>query len=215
MYVTHPIKILHPRAEHRCIYCGKKDKLPYMQWKTMDGGGISVSNAHVTCFEFMKRTCDGCHIGCTDGCDDPRECFSIECENHNYIFLDVDGVLNEHCEVPLIRECLENLASVVNETKANIIVSSSWREYPDMMEILKDALKGVGLSYYGWTEPNHGKGWAIDKFLEDHKRQIKKYVVIDDDYTLANYYDGHFVLCRSTFDDDAKNRTLALLDKIP
>lgn len=134
--------------------------------------------------------------------------------SHNYIFLDVDGVLNEHCELPLIHECLANLASVVKATKANVIVSSSWRDFPDMMEILVESFRRFDIEYCGTTEPNHSKGWAIDKFLEDHKDEIRKYAVIDDDYTLKSYFGDHFVLCCSTFDEDAKNRTLALLDQV-
>lgn len=84
-----------------------------------------------------------------------------------------------------------------------------------MMEVLKESLAHFGIEYYATTEPNHSKGWAIDKYIEDHKRWIKKYAVIDDDYTLKSYFEDHFVLCCSTFDEDAKNRTLALLDQIP
>lgn len=46
-------------------------------------------------------------------------------EKRNYIFLDVDGVLNFHCEVPLNGELLANLAVAVKETNAKVVISSS------------------------------------------------------------------------------------------
>lgn len=132
----------------------------------------------------------------------------------NFIFLDVDGVLNYQCEVPLNKALLENLAFAVKATNAKVIVSSSWREFDDMVETLEGFLEGVGIRHCGLTEPNCSKGVSIERYLEAHDCEIGNYVVIDDDYTLESYFDGHFVLCKIglAFDKDAVDRTVAILN---
>ena len=135
-------------------------------------------------------------------------------EKRNYIFLDVDGVLNFHCEVPLNGELLANLAVAVKETNAKVVISSSWREFDDMVETLEGFLEGVGIRHCGLTEPNCSKAVSIERYLKAHDCEIGNYVVIDDDYTLESYFDGHFVLCKIglAFDKDAVDRTVAILN---
>ena len=89
-------------------------------------------------------------------------------EKRNYIFLDVDGVLNFHCEVPLNVELLANLAVAVKETNAKVVISSSWREFDDMVETLEGFLEGVGIRHCGLTEPNCSKGVSIERYIKAH-----------------------------------------------
>ena len=85
----------------------------------------------------------------------------------NVIFLDVDGVLNsEECDhapkegdegsedflyhestpVPLLRRSLDNLRCVLQQTEAKIVISSSWRLFPERLELLTRILEGLSCS---------------------------------------------------------------------
>ena len=78
------------------------------------------------------------------------------------VFLDVDGVLNtEECQdapqpgqegaedfvhdrssmIPLLRRCLDNLEEILERTEAQVVVSSTWRMFPDMLAFLTRTLE--------------------------------------------------------------------------
>lgn len=105
------------------------------------------------------------------------------------IFLDVDGVLNsmhtpawmaEDWDIPLARH-LQPLKRIVDETGADIIVSSSWREHPVAMRKLELALMVFELRIAGQTpvlptdRPDEIRAW-----LHDHP-EVKHYVILEDD----------------------------------
>jgi hypothetical protein len=85
-------------------------------------------------------------------------------ENHKYIFLDIDGVLNtlngnykRFCGVNIIEEKLLLLKRLVDATNAEIVLSSSWRNYPTSREDVKKVLGAVGLSYKDCTPDFEGE----------------------------------------------------------
>ena len=60
------------------------------------------------------------------------------------LFLDVDGVLNFHgSSNEFADECVENLKSIVNRTKTQIVLSSTYKLDPGAFERLKTRLGSI------------------------------------------------------------------------
>lgn len=117
----------------------------------------------------------------------------------NIIFLDVDGVLNSlnyakeiykkegipHSgyDFPFDPKCLNNLKTLVLETNAYIVITSTWRMHEIGKAILLSELKKYGLEdrVIGYTDVLHlTRGEEIKKYLIDHNIQTN-YVILDDD----------------------------------
>lgn len=116
-----------------------------------------------------------------------------------YIFLDIDGVLNsEHTFGNKISESisdqyLENLRTIVEETDAKLVLSSSWRVYfgenindprNSLAINLVKSLAKHNLKLYSSTpfikgEFSNERGLEIKTCIEQHK--ITDYVIIDDE----------------------------------
>lgn len=135
-----------------------------------------------------------------------------------YIFLDCDGVLNninytkkcytKNGHKPMSMYCvpfdpynLKNLAKLVRKTKANIVLTSTWRLDKEHIAVLKARLAEYGLRIYDMTDNiNMIKGAEITEWLKQHK-DIENYVVIDDEeYNLSNFIDNkHLVIVDSKY----------------
>ena len=116
-----------------------------------------------------------------------------------YIFLDIDGVLNsehtwDNTRSTIISNVLvENLKYVVEQTKAKIILSSSWRTYfneniNDTTNIVaislvnslnKQCLKLHDMTPFVKGQFSNERGLEIKAYIDKHN--IKDYVVIDDE----------------------------------
>lgn len=141
------------------------------------------------------------------------------------IFLDVDGVLNsaktilsdESLEGDLIR----NLADIVKETGAKIILTSSWRISPSSLRVLMDALMWFDLSISGCTQEGvdirdfehtrfegitptrryrspdtftYDRGAEIAMWLLQHDFDVEKFVILDDAADdIINWFSKEFV----------------------
>lgn len=110
------------------------------------------------------------------------------------LFLDVDGVLNREIENEdffifgdIEFDCLLHLASIVEDTGAKIVVSSSWRlptlnDNPHIkLDMLKKELSTVGLTIHDVTpdlvlEP---RGSEIDEWLSKNP-EVTNFVILDD-----------------------------------
>lgn len=114
------------------------------------------------------------------------------------IFLDVDGVLNSEMfasqmhknegvsifnEDILDRRALANLAQIVRETDATIVLSSSWRKIPSAREALVAQLAEYGLVIHSDTPYTGGeRGDDITAWFKRHGNlNIVSYVILDDD----------------------------------
>lgn len=91
----------------------------------------------------------------------------------NYIFLDVDGVLNnkkhykkQHkkyggrfcCEnMPFNPRSLKNLRKIVKKTNSKIVVSSSWRNSDLAMAVLEARLAEYGMKIHSKTGRDPGR----------------------------------------------------------
>ncbi|GAX79963.1 hypothetical protein CEUSTIGMA_g7402.t1 [Chlamydomonas eustigma] len=110
------------------------------------------------------------------------------------LFLDVDGVLHplqlefkdgklsdEHC---FRSSCMLQLARIVKETNAEIVLSSSWRQFDGPKEKLVNALALYDLKYMRWTtleDVDGSRASQILAFLDVHARQCKSWVILDDE----------------------------------
>ena len=151
------------------------------------------------------------------------------------IFLDVDGVLNtEECDdapkegeegseaflyhentpVPLLKRSLDNLRCVLQKTGAKIVISSSWRLFPERLELLTQILEALSPSeesvVIGLT-PDLSNSWAgrgeeVREWL-DQNENCSRFVVVDDEH-LASFE-------RSLFSADAySGRGLLIYTKL-
>lgn len=131
------------------------------------------------------------------------------------LFLDIDGVLNTdhhqwHCQMnsiaPVDRfdyafdsKAVENLATIIEETGAEIVISSSWKflGLQTLQKMWEDRnLPGVIVDV---TPSGESKGWEIDEWLINHEGQISGYAIIDDENDMLPEQQGHFVQTNPQF----------------
>lgn len=93
------------------------------------------------------------------------------------LFLDVDGVLNNHeafetqgTMMALDNTCLNILRDLVYETEAGIILSSYWRFNRVGMDYLKFRLSEKGLALDGTTQTKHAAGIERYQEIDNHIR---------------------------------------------
>lgn len=142
------------------------------------------------------------------------------------IFLDVDGVLNNelfyttvnHPKAETMEEfnlqqfdprCVKLLNDITDKTSANIVVSSSWRTDPDIIDILQKA--GITGNIIGTTPKLYftsnieykysvPRGCEIKAWLELNKEKLGdkmskvQYVILDDDSDMLYWQREHFFL---------------------
>jgi hypothetical protein len=114
-----------------------------------------------------------------------------------YIFLDIDGVLNcnnttDDCfgMTGIEDRLVKKLSTIVNATGAEIVLTSTWRDYwePDKKEsqdaegtYLDEKLLKQGLRISGKTDPNwlYKRGDGIVEWLKD--KNVKSFVILDDE----------------------------------
>ncbi len=108
------------------------------------------------------------------------------------IFLDIDGVLNSDEYIKKVKKLhtqgIENeidvnkvklLKRAVDETKAKVVLTSSWR-YTRKAQSLKDLLLSYGIHVDTTPFINHKRGLEIKKWLSDNLN-VEEYVIIDDE----------------------------------
>lgn len=131
-----------------------------------------------------------------------------------YIFLDVDGVLNnqnyiEKCyemhhqpmhmnHVPFDPKCLKNLMLLVqcyenNNYKVKIILSSTWRLSEIDYEIVNARLAEYGLRLSGKTCNKGHRGKEIKVYLQENQ-DYKDFIIIDDDsFDIVDTYPDNLI----------------------
>lgn len=132
------------------------------------------------------------------------------------IFLDVDGVLNsqdyyikhenvDFAEKPFDPTCISCLQTIVKETEAKIVLSSSWRggwEKDSKKTGLEGSLLNQIFSTYGIEiydkTPSLLVGkrpLEIIKYMKDCKESIESFLIIDDnDFGWKSYHMNHRVV---------------------
>jgi hypothetical protein len=112
------------------------------------------------------------------------------------IFLDVDGVLNSR---PFLEEqlkspdpiqfdglCLHLIESICSAAAASIVVSSSWRCYPDSLAMVMDKVRpvpiGVTPDLFPPADPESYRimrGLEVNSWLSAHP-EVTSYAILDD-----------------------------------
>jgi len=116
--------------------------------------------------------------------------------SNNYIFLDIDGVLNSR-SFGIEEDKLKLLNELVVKTNSNVVISSSWRLESSLYNILKDKIENV----VGKTTNLLSRYTTIEKYDKIRLKEIKKYignnnivnyVIIDDlefnNLNIKNFY---------------------------
>lgn len=125
----------------------------------------------------------------------------------NYVFLDVDGVINIPPYNSFDKNCLNNLRILIETTKAKVVISSSWREgdlertkkhFPDWLKphIVGETIRGYQETAEGSSLPivrgNEIKHW-VDRHL---KYPWHAYPERDKEFKIYRE-DGSFKMMRS------------------
>jgi len=121
------------------------------------------------------------------------------------IFLDIDGVLNnpkclcnDYRNV-LKRECVKAFNKIIDETGADIVISSSWRklfEFDKLAAMLKTY--GVKGDIIGTTPSintiGSQRGDEIAVWLDNVGEEVESFVILDDDSDMKHLSD-YLVKC--------------------
>ena len=136
------------------------------------------------------------------------------------IFLDIDGVLNQDNGGPKIEECyVKLLAHIVEETGAELILSSSWRgayashvnpEYNYQnkdVALLLSMLDKYHLSIMDMTpdltsgayaRPLEIRAWLLEQ------GNLERFVILDDETCWAWNWLGDYLVCTTHMGDSGK-----------
>ena len=152
---------------------------------------------------------------------------------YNFIFIDIDGCFNKQFSKEkdylqsdrfgLCQELVDNLKTVLDTVdNCKIVISSSWRKFrtdcfisatKNWRNVLCDMLQVPYGTIYGdipiFNEFTVGGAAArvadIKCFLEEHKTEVKNYVVIDDECSvIKKAFPNNYVDCDSTCFTEAK-----------
>ena len=156
-----------------------------------------------------------------------------------FIFLDVDGPINTHknilqnklknkptssYRIKLPTRQLERLATIVRETNAKLILSSSWRlvnlrhsvgNISPARRNLESQLNLVGLSLSGQT-PFIGsdRGLEINTWLDKYEYYNgyrPAYIIIDDNIDkIIRQHRGHIIYCDPNYGITDKEMNIAI-----
>lgn len=127
----------------------------------------------------------------------------METDGRRILFLDVDGVLNsatffaENPPMPVTSvdpRAVRRIRRVVEATGALVVLSSSWRKQPELVDVLRTAGVPIHDLTPTLTGPNGGTYVArrdeILAWLNEHP-EVTSYAIIDDDPDAE--VGGHFV----------------------
>ena len=142
------------------------------------------------------------------------------------LFLDIDGVLNterhyEYCckngiasderfGYPFDPDAIANLKKIIDETGAEIVISSSWKflGLSTMIDLWKERNlpgKVIGITPQAMSDEvllnadltEMGlipfKGTEIDGWLSEHRRSVAQYAILDDVNDMLPEQQNHFV----------------------
>lgn len=106
------------------------------------------------------------------------------------IFLDVDGVLN-HCKcfqeqgtrMAIDGSCIRCLKEIVDATGAKLVVSSTWRMYPNNLDLLKIRLREFNMEVADCTPlewVGSSRSAEIEDWIDDNMVEGDTFLVFDD-----------------------------------
>ena len=159
----------------------------------------------------------------------------------NYLFLDIDGVLNTGqysnylvdnglCETDadgylFDPEAVKNLRYIIEKTDAKIIITSTWRLDGDMQALWynrKLAGKVVGVTPTIQKEKGIGKikiwyghkGMEVEEWLNRYATAPYKYAILDDEDDYLETQSNHLVLTdpMTGITKEVADKVISLLD---
>lgn len=123
------------------------------------------------------------------------------------LFLDIDGVVNnqnnfspiaKRTPYPIDSYCAFLIGRIQIRTGCEVVLSSSWRHYPEAIKIVSDSVvkifdktpdhiewDGVKRFARGREWPHELRGDEINAWLQNHQ-EVTKYAILDDD---GDFYD--------------------------
>jgi hypothetical protein len=113
-----------------------------------------------------------------------------------FLFLDVDGVLNDRESFKgatttkvLSKKCVEQFKRIIAECNPEVVLSSTWRLYPDHAQVIWDL---VGHELPATPERRTGRrGSEIAGFLANHPG--RRYIIVDDDSDMLPEQKPYFI----------------------
>ena len=119
-----------------------------------------------------------------------------------YLFLDIDGVLNQLQPWHIDTSCVECLKILVNKLSTKIVLTSSWRlgfthniNYcsPQIQKLIK-VFNDFSIEIYSKTPSvnENNRSLEIYNFLESHKND--DYLILDDDKTLFSNSENLYIV---------------------
>ena len=128
----------------------------------------------------------------------------LKCNSVSLVFLDIDGVLNHTKSNDVIDEkCLNNFATIIKETNALVILTSSWKagwnknktkQFDDDANYLDERLGKVGISIF-----DKSSRYAYDRCVSVRDWCMRfctnSFIVLDDDWQqyLDTDLEGHLI----------------------
>lgn len=134
------------------------------------------------------------------------------------LFLDIDGVVNKQenfapagvrTPYPIDSYCALLVGRIQLQTGCEVVLSSSWRHYPDALQIVSNSvvtlLDRTPTLRKSYDPPVFARGreWdmslrgdEVNAWLKDHP-EVTKYAILDDD---SDFYDDQ-PLFQTTFKD--------------
>lgn len=118
----------------------------------------------------------------------------------NFIFTDIDGVLNTINRTKWNQNSIELYNKVCLEFNLNPVISSSWRMNHSISQLQNIFLQnGIEVEIYDYTPIlNEPRGLEIESWLHSNLNPIKdRWVVLDDSVRDIIPYVKNVVQCRS------------------
>lgn len=130
--------------------------------------------------------------------------------DHRYQKLD-EGIL-KNVYFDWSKEAIAALHTVLKETNAVIVLSSSWRLFYSLSEMkLLLHLHDLDAFLSDKTENLGNRAEEIKQYLKQH-REIKHYLVLDD-IPMEHEFPNHALTTKEYFKKDQITKALAILDK--
>ncbi len=108
---------------------------------------------------------------------------SLSEERDNVLFLDYDGVINidpyNFGNKPYDEHCMANVNRLCKEFNLKIVVSSSWKNYPDYQSRLYVSGLDESITILGKTDTFGFREEEIKEYIKEHIH-INKFIVLDD-----------------------------------
>lgn len=142
-------------------------------------------------------------------------------DKNKVIFLDCDGVLNRILDGDnryFHPECFRAFQHIVRETRAKIVLSTSWREFADWEHMLRDWFGAIGIKVIGKTpiRKDGVREEEISDYLNAHRYEIENFLVLDDIDMRASFPNNCICTCepgRIGLDWDWAEDAISILNK--